>query len=321
MRHISRVLTLLAALLVAGPARAQPSVDDATRSQARELADHGLSLYESGDYAGALGAFERALALVQAPTLGLLSGRCLEKLGRWVEASERYRLAAAMPVDPQAPQPFQTTQREARENARRERQALLARTPTLKIVVVGANPADVEVRLDGGLLPAAALGLRRPVDPGRHELRARSGASLRTQRLTAGPHDRLEVTLDLAMPRPKPAAEKSGPRPGRPLRTAGYVSLAAGAASLAIGATAWIVALDRQAELDDRCKNRVCPEKDEDAVAGYERWRAVAFAGSAVGVVGLGTGIVLLSTGSRDSGADRLRAWVGAGAAGVRGRF
>src|SRR5690606_25629563 len=76
----------------ASPSFAQ-APDAQTKAAARELAAQGLSLYGEGKYAEALDRLERASALIPVPTLHLHTARTLEKLGRWVEANERYLLA------------------------------------------------------------------------------------------------------------------------------------------------------------------------------------------------------------------------------------
>ncbi len=124
----------LALLLLVGVAHAQP--DAAARDAARSIARDGLAAYDRGDYAEALANFDRADALVTAPTMGLMAARSLERLGRWVEAAARYQRVATAVVAPEAT----AAMRAAPEKAARERETLLPRIPTVDI----AAPADVE---------------------------------------------------------------------------------------------------------------------------------------------------------------------------------
>jgi hypothetical protein len=149
------------------------AVDDATRSAARALGEQGIALYEAGDYPGALAAFERAEALVQVPTLSLRAARCLEKLGRWVEASERYLTTTALTVSPSLPEAYQEAQRQAQAEAAEARAALTPRIPLLEIVVEGPPPDDL--RLDGRVVPTAALGLKAPGGSGRPRAAGHTG--------------------------------------------------------------------------------------------------------------------------------------------------
>src|SRR4051812_30455373 len=109
MRSISRSIprsllraaqhaALAAAITVAPGARAE-NVDAAARSTARKLGQEAVKLYEAGDYARALEKFNTADSLVPAPTLGLYAARCLTKLGKVVEASERYLEVTRMQLD------------------------------------------------------------------------------------------------------------------------------------------------------------------------------------------------------------------------------
>ena len=249
-------LALLVLLAEARGAHAE-SVDDATRSAARALGEQGIALYDAGDFAGALAAFERADALVHVPTLSLRAARCLEKLGRWVEASERYLTTTALTVSASLPESYQEAQRQAQTEAARARAALTPRIPSLEIVVEG--PLPYEVLLDGRVVPNAALGMKRPVDPGEHTLRATRGTAVVEQRATLaeGTSARFALVLPEAPPPPKVTQEPVPPTKDT-LRTAGWVGVGTGAAALAAGFVTWGVALAKQSDLDPVCPDGVC---------------------------------------------------------------
>lgn len=65
------------------------------------------------------------------------------------------------------------------KDATRELDALAPRIPTVTIKVSGvsgvSDVSGVSVTLDGAPVPAAALGAKRPVDPGKHLIRAVAG--------------------------------------------------------------------------------------------------------------------------------------------------
>src|SRR5262245_16171888 len=65
--------------------------DDATRAAARQLGEEGVEAYWAGDNEQAHAKLERAYQLFSAPTLALWSARACVRVGRWVEAAERYR--------------------------------------------------------------------------------------------------------------------------------------------------------------------------------------------------------------------------------------
>src|SRR5580700_919246 len=116
----ARWLMVPVVLACASAGRADP-IDEPTRAAARAAAEDALARFDRGDYTGALDLFNRADALVHAPTLGLMAARCLEKLGRLVEASERYLAVTKVQLDPGAP----ASQAKAQVTAEQERAALL----------------------------------------------------------------------------------------------------------------------------------------------------------------------------------------------------
>src|ERR1700677_681378 len=103
MRRLGGIVLALGILAGAAPrAEAQPAKDPAIVATARSIALDALALFDKGDFAAALEKFNRADDLVHAPTMSLNAARCLEKLGRLVEAHERYRVAANATLDASA---------------------------------------------------------------------------------------------------------------------------------------------------------------------------------------------------------------------------
>ena len=77
-----------------------PNRAEADRATARELAAAGYHALKRGDYAVAADHFERADALVHAPTLVVDWARALTGLGLLVEAGEKYELVIREGVEP-----------------------------------------------------------------------------------------------------------------------------------------------------------------------------------------------------------------------------
>jgi hypothetical protein len=305
---------LLFAAVAAAEEPALP-VDDASRVAARTLGETGIELFRKGDYEGALIRFDRAEALVRMPTLGVRAARCLEKLGRLVEASERYLSTTALTIDPGLPPAYQDAQRKAQEEAAAERAALLPRIPTL-VITTGGDVTD-SVTLDGRLLPAAALGVKRPVDPGKHVIVARRGSREATREVTLAEGGSAEVEIELPPPdgnglnttassSAAPAGSASvGPRagetsrPGAALRPLGWASVAVGAVAAGLGLGALGVALSKQGDLDRLCPGGTCEtgslgasgKRDYDT---YHTARTLALVGIISGVALAGGGTVLL---------------------------
>jgi len=138
----------------------------------------------SGDNAGALEKLQRAYAVYQAPSLGLWYGRALERAGRLVEASEKYRQVSALPLGTDATPAF----RQAQADARVALEAVTPRLAQLTVVVAGIElPREAErlhVKLDERELPSALLGVAVPVDPGSRVLKAVYGSQTLEQTLS-----------------------------------------------------------------------------------------------------------------------------------------
>jgi tetratricopeptide (TPR) repeat protein len=317
------VAATLSLLLATPPVRAQ--TDDATRSAARTLAEAGLALQASGDDAGALVKFERALALVEVPTLAVLSARCLVKLGRLVEAAERYRQARAMTVDSSLASGYRAAQLEAQADAEKERAALLPRIPVLDLALEGASPQDVELRIDEQRVPSAIVGVDRPIDPGRHRVQARRGAEVVTQEPALREGERMRVTLvfkPIAALPPPPPPPSGGERPGSTQRIVGAVIAGLGGATLVAGGVNWALALGKKGDLDKVCPGEICPPSAKDTLDTYTRLRTTAIAMMVTGGVLAGAGVVTIAVAPRGAPARAaITPWIGPLGAGVRGTF
>jgi hypothetical protein len=326
LRAVS-LAAVLATVAAASPARAQ--VDDATRSAARTLAESGLALQEAGDHAGAFAKYERALALVQVPTLAVLSARCLIKLGRLVEASERYRMARAMTVDPSLPEGYRAAQIEAQGQAESERAALVKRIPVLEIALEGAAPAQVELRIDNVVVPAATLGVERPIDPGLHRIEVRRGTDVATRNVELKEGERGRIVLTLPLRATVPIAIPGAPIPerdGTTQRIAGGVVMALGGAAAIAGGVTWGLALGQKSDLDTICTNEICKnptQKTKDALASYDTLRGATIGMMAGGGVLLGAGLVTLLTAPSGKAPRKagITPWIGPASAGVYGAF
>lgn len=294
-RSAASVLLAWAVLLSASWVRAQP-VDDATRAAARSLGEAGIDYYDKGQYEEALAAFDRAEAMVPAPTLSLRAARCLEKLGRLVEASERYLKTTALTIDPALPETYRETQQQAQLEAANARRDLLPRIPTVEIVVEG--PVD-EVRVDRRTVPLAALGVPRPLDPGEHVLWAGRGVATATSTLRLAEGERQRVVLQLAevaTSSHKEPAPSAPPPPASPvLRDLSWMGLVAGGAALSTGLVTWGLARSKVEDIDTFCPERSCPydtltSKQRDELDAYSTLRDV----SMFGLIG---GSVLIAAG------------------------
>lgn len=327
MTHrFSAFAVLLVSCLASAVARAD--ISDADRATARTLGLEGQDALDRRDFITALDRFGRAEAILHAPTLLIGVARAQVGLGRLVEAQESYNRILREGVPAGAPEAFSL----AVEEARRELTELGPRIPAVTIVVKGAtSPA---VTIDGAPVPPAALGARRPVDPGERVIRATaSGFAPAEAKVTLAEGAHQDVTLELtpvaATPTP-PAPEVVAPAPdtgtGSSRTTLGIVALGVGGAGLILGGVTGALAIARHGELSDACPNGTCPPDQEDNLSSYHTMGTLSTIGFAVGGVGLAAGAVLILTAPRATPREARRgAWIaprlGLGYVGAEGRF
>jgi hypothetical protein len=312
---------LVAALLGVSAALAAPSAwadgDDAQkRITARKLGAEAVKLYDTAYYAAALEKFDAASSLLPTPTLSLYSARCLVKLGRLVEASERYLAATRMTLEKNAP----TVMLRAQVDAAVERDKLLPTIPQVKIEVSGPAGAGVKVLLDGRELARPMLGEKLPVDPGKHVIQAVRADTTVEREVSLAPSETAQILL--ALP-PLPVPTVSVPVTP-PLRIAGWVGIGTGAAGLVAFAVNGAIALALRDSLsgDPQCQDNLCDASLQGKVNAYGTTRIPTTIGLAAGVVGLAAGIPLvLLNPVRMSGGAKIVPFVSAGGVGVRGSF
>ncbi|HYQ46512.1 MAG TPA: hypothetical protein VER11_31300 [Polyangiaceae bacterium] len=309
-------------------ASAEPSAED--RATARSLATEGYWALRDKRYAEAADRFSRADALVHAPTLTLDWARSLMGLGRLVEAAERYELIIREGVDPKAPPSWQR----ALSDAKTELAALRPRLSWVTITVTGGG-TDANVTIDGVAVSAAALGVRRAINPGAHDFAvAAKGYLGGHQALSLAEGEENSVTLELKLDpdqqQPEPVIEAPKPEPVAPApptrnHTPAYVAFGVGAAGLVVGSVSGILWLSKRATLEKHCPNsQECPPDQSDNVDAYHTLSIVAPTGFAVAAAGIATGITLWALeGSSASPARGLvvRPYVGVGSIGARGSF
>jgi hypothetical protein len=153
-------MLLVASMLTAPFAHAGDAEDKAT---ARDLAKQGIAAEEAGDCATAIDRLERAEQLFHAPIHVQHLARCYVKVGRLVEATEAYHKLTLEKLPPGAPAVF----KEAIDEANAELPKLEPRLAHLTITPKEKYPS-LAVTIDGKPYPAAALGISRVADPGKH---------------------------------------------------------------------------------------------------------------------------------------------------------
>jgi hypothetical protein len=331
VRLIATGVFLIAALPLSAPrwAAAEDSTSDADRATARALAHEGYEAQKQGRYSLAADRFERAEALVDAPTLLLGLARAQAALGKIVEANESYRRILRKPLAPDAPPAFA----KAVADARREAATVAERLAWVTFDVKG--PATPQVVLDEVAVPAAALGVPLACNPGAHTVRASAEGAFSVEKSFAI-GDGATETVSLALqPQPEaPVAAAAEPdAPGRVYddappapaprlpfvqRTAGFTALGIGLAGLAVGGVVGVLALNRHASLSDACPDGHCSPHYAGQVDTYRTLANASTAATIVGATGVATGTILLLTAPRSTS---VHVYAGALSAGIAGRF
>ncbi len=289
-------LVLGCALLAPVAHGADEYVDSDARVAARVLAAQGSEAFEQHDYQRALGLFQRAGAIIPAPTITLMEARTLVELGRLVEALEKYGATQRM----LAVDPTNEAFKQAAEAAQHETEPLLQRIPTLRVQVHGVAASEkFEVQIDGKKVMPALAAVDQPSDPGPHRVfvRAEDGrTALRDVNLAERAHEDVELTLapPAAVLAPEPRRERRA-EPSNAGNTLGWAFVISGGTFAGVGLLTGVMALNDKSTLDSVCKPG-CPPANEGMLQDYRRERTVSYLGFGLGTVALATGTYLVLT-------------------------
>ena len=336
------VFSLAGSLLALHPAQASAQVPVAENvAAARALGIRGVQLADDGKCAEAIAPLERAEALYHAPSILGRLGECQVALGQLVLGTETLNRTVREPLGPGAPQAF-------REAQARAQKVLDAALPRIARLVIHVEPPheNAKVTIGNAVVPPALLGAERPTDPGTHRITAVASGFLQAEStITLAEGSRREVTLVLerdprsfaaSVPPPAIATSKkevlpaSAPaaKPSSGSNTAGLVLLGVGAAGLAVGSVAGVLAIRKESELD--CPRNECSGAETDALDRASDMALVSTVGFGVGIAGVVAATVLLLTGGDDSEstphATRSHSWtarpfVRGRSLGLEGRF
>jgi hypothetical protein len=322
--RIVAALVLFGAVLVPLRAASGEHADSQAVASAR-LGQEAVKLYEAGSWAAALEKFDAAYALVPSPTLGLYAARCLVKVDRLVEASERYLEITRLELSRNAPKAML----KAQVDAAAEREKLLPTIPSLEILLEGARGSGVDVTVDAKPLLPGLLGEKRRVNPGRYRIEAKRGDATVRKDITLAAGDSARIVLEL----PPLVA----PTPRLPMmRKVGWGAIGVASASVIVGGVAGAVAFAKEQSLLKTCPNYVCQSSADLARAGsYDAARAASVAGFVVGGLALAAGVTLLLVSPKEEYVDtnghvvpapkdsaaRISPFVGPGGGGLQGTF
>jgi hypothetical protein len=326
-------------LLVASAGYASPTQPSAEeKAGARAAAAQGNTAFMKQDYERAIELFSRAQSLIDAPPHLLMIARSQVALGRLVAARETYMSIARSTLAADAPSAFKAAQ----ASAKSELAELSPRIPSIDLRVSHPEARDLVVTMDDNPVPAALVGMRRPIDPGDYVFQARARGWVSAKKPVAvSEGERLSVTLDLSQVDGADDAISTGDegtaRPsqgsGAGLRIAGYSALGVGTAGLIMGGVFLGLSIGQQSDADrayDACSAAGCMKDSaegkeiralDDGAASKRTASIVSFVvGGALAATGVGL-VVFAPKKATETRAASLEPWIGLGSAGVRGSF
>ncbi len=321
---------------VAHDVRAADAVDDASRGTARKLGYAGVAAYQAGDYRTANDKLEKAYAVLRVPSIGLWSARALVKLGKLVEASERYTQVAQLG----AAVGDEAVQKRALADAASELASLTPKIPSITVRLEGAAPAEVQVQIDGVPVAEPLLGEARPVNPGPHQVAGQRAAERTAVDLVLAEAESKPAVLHFqSVPVANPAA--AAPRaavasdsvtsPDSPSssnaslgqqRIAALIAGGAGVVGVGIGAVFGLKSKSDHDEATKACASTQCSDP-QGVSAGNDARSAgnISTVAMIVGGVALAGGAVLWFTAPRSNAEPSARVGVGVGSLQLQGRF
>jgi hypothetical protein len=295
------------------------AIDDASRTAARAMGTSGVEAYQAGNYQEASDRLEKAYAIARVPSLGLWSARTLTKLGKLVEAADRYLETVSL----QIPEGDYDIQKQAQTDATRELKELKSRIPTLNIQVKGANAAEVSVSVDGTPLSANLVSEPRLVNPGEHKVEGTYGTERANATVSAVEGKSVAAVLEFhgTSSAGDSVESDSGSGGGGPYRMLGFIALGVGGAGIITGSVAGVLAIDKKSTIDKSasCEDNRC--NDRSLVDSYGTLRTVSSVGLIAGAIVAGSGLALILASGSSEKEPSAAAYIGPGTVGVRGRF
>jgi hypothetical protein len=299
MRRL-RVFTLCALmgssfLLPVSPAWAGPT--KAELSKARAKFQSATELEQAGNYTDALEAFREVGQVKMTPQVRYHIAFCEEKLGRLVTALGGYELAESEAAD--VGPSFE-------KEVKARRDDLKARIPKLSVTRgKGAEAAKIEI--DGVVLGESSIGSQMTVDPGPHQVSARSpGMNPFSTTIDLAEKDEktVEVTLEpaesgAALPETGGGSETPEKEKGvekSPSKVVPFVIGGVGIASLGASGVFFLMKNSAVNDLDAACgasRDQCGPDQQKtyDNAKLYNKISMVTFG---VGVVGVGVAATML---------------------------
>jgi hypothetical protein len=266
MRAAAGVATVALLTAWAGVASAEPNAAD--RETARSLMQEARDLRDKGHTQDALKRFKAADDIMHVPTTGLEVARTQAAMGMLVEARDTIANIRKLPSSPSDPAPFQ----DARAKADELDTALESRIPALNISVTGgADGETASIVIDGVPVPAAAVGLPRKVDPGKHTIVAKGAAGRGEQSVDVKEGEQKDVQVALAsgggdssssegnegQSGHAESADAGGPKSHGPTLLT-WIGAGVGGAGLLAGSITGLMSISLTSKLKSECSQGAC---------------------------------------------------------------
>jgi hypothetical protein len=344
------VVGIAAALTCAFAANAFGQTDD-EKATARALGQEGQAALDKGDARTAEDRFHRAVMIFDSakapvpPTLvlGYARGAALSK--HFIAAEEAYNRMIRAGLPPGAPAPFV----KALEDAKKEIDNV---TPHIARVTINVTGCDAPtVTLDGATVPSMMFGIKKPIDPGAHEIKATAaGCKASTTSFTVD--DGKESTASLTLEKEATTAVATNPTTTSPtttnpststtstttststsatttdggsgLKIAGIVTLGVGGAGLILGAITGGIAISDHGDIANACPDpKNCPSSVQGKIDSYNTMGALSTVGFVAGGVLAVAGIVMWVLAPSAKKTEKAAAWITLSPVswGVAGRF
>lgn len=342
----SRLGRALAAAVCIGTlavsASAQPK---SPTDEARELARQGWAALDAENYKEALAKVVQAEALYHAPVHLVLMGQAQAGLGKLADALTTFERLAAEPLGDAAPKAF----KDAQENGRKRMRELLARVPSLLVVVENAD-GPTTVTVDGQKVDFSN-GVAVRMDPGDHAIEVTAqgidpvkqtvklpekGGVVRVPIMlkpravgTASPSASVSAAPSVtSTASAAPTTSATVAPDSSPSRTPAYIAFGAAGAGIIVGAITGGLSLSMTSELKKVCvPNNNCPQREQGSIDSANTMANVSTATFVIGGVAAAAGVVLMLVDvgpkSPPKGASKVRVepWISIGGAGLRGSF
>jgi hypothetical protein len=312
MRPQLFLISLCLALPAVG--HAQPAPKEASQHFQR-----GLKLFDEQDFRAALIEFRRAFDIAPSPNVLYNIGQSCYQLQDYVCAQQTFDRYLREMGDKMAP--------ERRKEIEAELGELKGRIAYLTITT---TPPGAEVSIDENVMGKTPFTGPQPVSAGRRRITATlEGQPPVSKTIDVAGGDQAKITLTFSSPSAPvassaaPATTTSPPPPPKNSPTSAYVSFGVGAVGLSVGSIFGLLALSSKSKLDDACSTpKSCPRSAQQDIDALKRNGTVSTLGFLVGAIGVGAGVVLLTTGSPAEARERgVSPWIGLGSAGLTGRF